>query len=183
LDDREFISRIGPVFLDSYFIVDQDLKIQDFNQAFTQMLDLRGAERRKLTGSFCYEKLRLEICKDKCIAVEAMKKNAPIRMEEIRGTTPDGRELVLELSAIPLRDASGQAKSVFVTHRDVTDERRLKARYHEEQTEHRRERGALLRIIEDRDVENENLRQRLTGQNTVVPQRRASRDPGPTKPT
>ena len=90
-DDREFMARIGPVILDSYFVVDQDLKILDFNPAFAQMLDVRGAERRKLVGSHCYDKLRLEICKDKCIALEAAKRNAPVRMEEIRGTTPDGR--------------------------------------------------------------------------------------------
>lgn len=170
------MSRFGAVFLDSWFVVDKDLRIQEFNPAFAQLLDLRPGERRKLIGVPCYEKLRLEICKENCIALETLKRNGHVRMEEIRGTTPDGRELVLELSAIPLRDADGNPTSVFVTHRDVTDERRLKARYLEEQTEHRRERASLLRIIEDRDVELENMRQRASVP-PPAPNRRSSRDP------
>jgi hypothetical protein len=89
-----------------------------------------------------------------------MEKQAPVRMNEIRGQTKDGRELVLELSAIPLRNEQGQITGVFVTHRDVTDERRLKERYLEEETEHKKERSGLLRVIEERDTEIEKLRQR-----------------------
>jgi PAS domain S-box-containing protein len=179
LDEREAMSRFGAVFLDSWFIVDKDLRIQEFNPAFTQMLDLRGGERRKLAGTPCYEKLRLEICKDNCIALEALKRNSHVRMEEIKGHTPDGRELVLELSAVPLHDANGNPTAVFVTHRDVTDERRLKARYLEEQTEHRRERASLLRIIEDRDIELEAAKQTQNRKSQPpMPPRRNSRDPG-----
>lgn len=166
-DDRQAIEQFGAVFLDSYFIVDRDRRILSFNQAFSQMLELRPGERRKLINTPCYERLRLEICKDNCIALECIKRGAPVRMEEIKGSTADGqRELVLELSAIPLKDETGNITSVFVTHRDVTDERRLKARYLEEQTEHRRERASLLKIIEDRDVEVENLRRQSKVQTT-----------------
>ena len=70
-------------------------------------------------------------------------------MEEIRGQTPDGRELVLELSAIPLKDENGQTTGVFVTHRDVTDESRLKARYLEEQAEHKDDDGLRGLVRED----------------------------------
>lgn len=156
--DEEFVKRFGAVFLDSYFVVDKDRHLLGFNQAFSQMLELRPSERRKLIGEHCYDKLRLEICKDRCIALEAIKKDSAVRMEEIRGTTAEGRELVLELSAIPLKDENGQTTSVFVTHRDVTDERRLKARYLDEQSDHRRERSSLLRIIEDREIELEDVR-------------------------
>lgn len=170
------MSRLGAVFLDSWFIVDPERRIQEYNQTFAQMLDLRPGERRRLAGTHCYERLRLEICRDNCIALETLKRGGHVRMEEIRGTTPEGRELVLELSAVPLRDAEGNITSVFVTHRDVTDERRLKARYLEEQTDHRRERASLLRIIEDRDVELENVRQRASVPPPAA-QRRHSRDP------
>src|SRR5689334_847501 len=111
------MSRFGAVFLDSWFIVDPELRILEFNPAFGQLLNLRGGERRKLIGTPCYEKMRLEICKENCIALEALKRNTHVRMEEIKGSTPDGREIVVELSAIPLRDANGTPTSVFVTHR------------------------------------------------------------------
>lgn len=173
MDDHEAINRVGPVFLDSYFVVDRERRITAHNAAFTQMLELRGADRRKLIGSPCYESLRLEICKNNCIALQCMEKQAPVRMNEIRGQTKDGRELVLELSAIPLRNEQGQITGVFVTHRDVTDERRLKARYLEEETEHKKERSGLLRVIEERDGEIEKLRQRSSqvSRSSISPKR------------
>jgi PAS domain S-box-containing protein len=157
-DDKDAINRIGAVFLDSYFVVDQELRIQSFNPAFPQMLGLRAAERRKLVNSFCYDHLKLEICRDRCIALEAINNKAAVRMNEIRGERPDGSELILELSAIPLKNDKGEVDGVFVTHRDVTDERRLKARYLEAQEHNKKERSALLKIIEERDVELEGVR-------------------------
>lgn len=154
-DDKDAINRLGAVFLDSYFVVDQELRIQSFNPAFSTMLGLRGAERRKLTHSFCYDHLKLEICRDRCIALEAINKKAAVRMNEIRGERTDGSELILELSAIPLKNEQGEIDGVFVTHRDVTDERRLKARYLEAQDHNKKERAALLKVIEERDVELE----------------------------
>jgi PAS domain S-box-containing protein len=164
VDDQEAVEKLGPVFIDSYFVVDRDRRILNHNGTFTQMLELRGADRRKAKGSPCYDLLRLEICQNGCIALQCMEKNAPVRMNEIRGRTKDGRELVLELSAMPIRDANGQTTGVLVTHRDVTDERRLKERYLEEETEHKKERLGLLRVIEERDVEIEKLQQRLNQQ-------------------
>lgn len=160
MDDHEAVNRLGPVFIDSYFVVDRERRVLSHNAAFTQMLELRGADRRKVKGSPCYESLRLEICKQDCIALQCMEKQAPVRMNEIRGQTKEGRELVLELSAVPLRNDQGQITGVLVTHRDVTDERRLKERYLEEETEHKKERSGLLRVIEERDTEIEKLRQR-----------------------
>jgi PAS domain S-box-containing protein len=158
-DDHDAVERLGPVFLDSYFVVDRERRVLTHNAAFAQMLDLRGADRRKIKGSPCYESLRLEICKSNCIALQCMEKQAPVRMNEIRGQTKDGRELVLELSAIPLRNEQGQITGVFVTHRDVTDERRLKDRYLEEQTEHRTKVESLLKIIRDKDEELDRVKQ------------------------
>jgi PAS domain S-box-containing protein len=154
-DDKEAIEKLGPVFLDSYFVVDRDRRIESFNQAFVQMVGLKPSERRKLTGSHCYETLRLEICKDRCIALECIKKEGHVRMEEIRGVDPSGRELVLELSAVPLRNDRGEITGAFVTHRDVTDERRLKQKFLEEQAQHRAERQSLLKVLEDRAKEPE----------------------------
>jgi PAS domain S-box-containing protein len=135
-DDRDAINRFGAVFFDSYFVVDKDRRITSHNAVFEQMLGLRPAQKRSVDGTHCFELLQLEICKERCIAVECLKKNAPVRMEEIKGKTPSGRDLVVEISAIPLRDDTGNIAGVFVTHRDVTDERRLKTRFKESQVEH-----------------------------------------------
>lgn len=160
MDEHDSVRVMAPAFLDSYFVVDRDRKIQEFNPAFGQMLQLRPSQRRKVTGSPCYDSLRLEICKKNCIALECFQQQAPVRMNEIQGRTADGQPLVLELAAIPIKNAQGQVSSVFVTHRDVTGERRLKQRYLEEQKQHTRERAELLNIIEDRDAEIEEMRRR-----------------------
>lgn len=145
MDDYDALNRIAPVFTDSYFVVDGDLRIADHNMAFAQLLGVRGADRRKVRGTPCYERLRLEICKNNCIARECFEKNSPVHMNEIRGRTKDGRDVVLELSAIPLRDEQERVTGALVIHRDVTGERRLKERYVEETEKHKKERGSTLR--------------------------------------
>jgi PAS domain S-box-containing protein len=157
-DDLDTIGRFGAVFFDSYFVVDKDRRIQKHNTVFEQMLGLRPAQRRAVDGAHCYELLQLEICKDRCIAVECLKRNAPVRMEEIKGKTPSGRELVLELSAIPLREESGAVVGVFVTHRDVTDERRLKTRFTEAQADHDKALAELKARVAAQDEELVQLR-------------------------
>jgi PAS domain S-box-containing protein len=159
-DDRLFLDRLAPVFLDSFFVVDSGRRLTKFNSAFVQLLGLRSTQRREVMGTPCYELLQLDICRDKCIALQALEKDGHIRMEEIRGRAPDGRELVLALSAIPLRGDDGSVVGVFVTHRDVTDERRLKTRSLEQQEAHRNERETLLKIIRDHEEELETLRRR-----------------------
>lgn len=158
MSDADFLKRFGPVFLDSYFVVDRERKIQSANNGFSQLLGLQPAERRKLAGTPCYEKMRLEICEKNCIALQCLERGAAVRMEEIKGRTPEGREIVVELSAVPVRDERGEVSGVFVTHRDVTDERRLKERYLEEGQAHKKERSSLLRIIEERESEISQLR-------------------------
>lgn len=157
-DDYDALKSLRSIFMDSYFAVDRERNLQDFNSTFVQMLDLNPGERRKLKGSKCYDWLKLEICKDKCIAMQCIEQDAPVRMQEIRGRSSAGRVLVVELSAVPLRNEQGETQGVLVTHRDVTDERRLKSRFSEEQDYHKRERSSLLRVIEERDEEIRRLK-------------------------
>jgi PAS domain S-box-containing protein len=144
---------MGPVFLDSYFVVDRNRRIQAFNEHFVQLIGYRPAQRRTVPGQQCFDLLKLEICKDNCIALKCLEKNGPVRMSEIKGKTPDGRDLVLELSAVPVRNEHNEITGVFVTHRDVSDERRLKTRFTEEQVEQRTKVETLLKIIRDKDEE------------------------------
>jgi PAS domain S-box-containing protein len=159
-DDLTAVDRLGKVFFDSYFVVDRERRIQSFNEGFVQLLGFRPAQRRAIKGAHCHKLLSLEICRDGCIALECLNKGGPVRKEEIRGKAPNGRELVLELSAIPLWNQVGQISGVFVTHRDVTDERRLKTSYLEEREAHANERDTLLKIIKEREEELDELRRR-----------------------
>lgn len=156
-DDKEAIDRLGGVFLDSYFVVNKELRIHAFNAGFPQLLGMRNPDKRKLSGAFCHDLLKLEICRERCIAIDAMTRGTAVRLDEIRGERPDGTPLMLQISAVPLKNAKGEIEGACVTHRDVTDERRLKDRYLEEQDRHQKERSNLLRIIEERDLEIERL--------------------------
>jgi PAS domain S-box-containing protein len=156
--DQKFLERFGTVFLDSYFVVDRNRRILQFNESFVQMIGYRPAQRRTVAGQQCFDLLKLEICRERCIALTCLERNGPVRMEEIKGKTPDGRDLVLELSAVPVRGDNDEVVGVFVTHRDVTDERRLKDRYVHEQEEQRSKTETLLKIIRDKDDELDKLR-------------------------
>lgn len=160
-NDLDAVRRLGPVLMDSYFVVDHERRISEFNKPLVDLLQLRPSERRNLPGTHCYDLLKLEICQDRCIALECLKKNAPVHMQEISGTTRDGRKVLFTLSAVPLRDDSGAVTGVLVTQRETSDERRLKDRFLEEQSNHQREREALLRIIKDRDQEIQKLQTKL----------------------
>ncbi|MFC1610515.1 PAS domain-containing protein [Myxococcota bacterium] len=162
-DDFDFIDRFGSVFLDSFFVVDRERRICKFNPAFAEMLGIRIAERRRINGKRCFELVEMDICRNNCIALQCLAKNGPVRMEEIRGKAPDGRELVLELSAMPVSGPQGQVTGVFVTHRDVTDERNLMTRYMGEQKENKSKVDALLKILQEREKELEGLRKKGRG--------------------
>jgi PAS domain-containing protein len=158
-DDLDALTRIGAIFMDGYLVIDRDRKISAANPVFAQMLGIRPGERRKLLGARCCEHLKLETCQKDCIALDCMKKNTPLRLQEIHGHTAEGAEFILDIGVVPLiqKDEVGGA---LITYRDVTDERKLKTRYMDEAAEHKEERTRLLRIIEDREVELENLRQK-----------------------
>lgn len=94
------------------------------------------------------------------MALECIKKNTPLRLQEIRAQTQGGREYVFEVNTLPLKDTKDRVTGALVIYRDVTDERKLKTRFMEEQSEHKRERSELLKIIEARELEVEQARKR-----------------------
>lgn len=161
VDDNECLERISPAISDAYFVVDKDRRIVASNRAFSDLLGARSAERRRIQNTQCHQQLNLEICKDRCIALACLKKGETVRMHEVHGETANGRSIVLELTAMPLRTEAGETSGVLVVQREVTDERRLKQRFLDEQAERASEREALLRIIQQRDAELQDLRAKL----------------------
>ncbi len=158
--DRDFIELLTALSYDPVFVVDQDRRITHFNEPFAMMLGLRAAQRRRIEGTVFSDLIEFGDPGQACIA-DCLSLDRNVRVQSVTARVPDGRELVLEMSALPLRGDDDRITGVVVLHRDVTDEHRLKVRYHEEKEAHLNERESLLRIIKDRDIDIERLKKRL----------------------
>ena len=125
------------------------------------MLGLNARQRRSVEGT-AYEKLlTLDRAGQACIT-ECLRKDGNVRMQSVSAKGPDGRTLVLDISALPVRNDAGAISGVVVLHRDVTDEQGLRDKYDRLQAEQTSERESLLRIINDRDAELKKLKSKVT---------------------
>jgi PAS domain-containing protein len=144
---------VSDVIIDSYFIVDQDRNIVDFNRAFFSLLPRQVA--RGLKGKKCYEVLELNICKDACIAHQCWKDKRQVRLDEIKGRVPgsDAGEMRFILSAVPILDAAGNPLGALQIQRNVTDEAMVQVKYQEMLENEARERERLASQIRLRTKE------------------------------
>ncbi|MCC6746500.1 MAG: PAS domain-containing protein [Deltaproteobacteria bacterium] len=125
------LQQLAEVIIDSYFIVDTDRNIVDFNRAFHAMLP--RALARNLKTKKCYEVLQLSICKDKCIAHECWKTGRQVRLDEITGRVAgEEGDLRFILSGIPIRSDEGQVIGAMEVQRNVTDEAIVQSKYQQQ---------------------------------------------------
>ncbi|MCP4446092.1 MAG: PAS domain-containing protein [Myxococcales bacterium] len=122
--------RVAPAIIDSYFIVDHDRKIVDFNRAFYAMLPRQIA--RGLKGKKCFEVLELNVCRDSCVAQQCWKEGKQVRLDEISGTIigdAEAQKMRFILSAVPITDPQGQHVGALEIQRNVTDEAEVQIKY------------------------------------------------------
>lgn len=146
--------RVASAIVDSYFVVDTERRIVDFNRAFFAMLPRQVA--RGLKGKRCYEVLELNICKSECIAQQCWADNRHVRLDEISGKVlgdPDAKELRFILSAVPITDETGTAVGALEIQRNVTDEAVVQVKYQEMLETEARERERLANQIRVRTKE------------------------------
>lgn len=140
------------VLIDSYFVVDHERNIVDYNRAFFSLFPRQVA--RGLKGRKCYEVLQLNICKGRCIAQQCWSERKQVRLDEIDGR-PAGTEKQMRfiLSAIPIYDEHGQVVGALEMQRDVTDEAMVQVKYQEMLEHEARERERLIGQIRARTRE------------------------------
>src|SRR5687767_13898586 len=119
--------QVSDALIDSWFVVDNDRNIVDFNRAFIGMLPHNGA--RCLKGKKCFEVIELNICKDRCIAHQCWRDKRQVRLDEITGHVlgaqnerGEATEMRFILSAIPIYDDAGAQIGALEVQRNVTDE-------------------------------------------------------------
>ena len=139
--------------IDSWFIVDQDRTIVEFNRTFYGMLPRNVA--RGLKGKKCYEVLELNICKEQCIAHQCWRDHRQVRLDEIKGAVHggDGGEMRFILSALPIYDDAGNPIGALEIQRNVTDEATVQVKYQEMLESEARERERLAQQIRARTKE------------------------------
>lgn len=143
---------IADVVIDSYFVVDNDRTIVDFNRAFFAMLPRQVA--RGLKGKKCYEVIELNICKEACIAHQCWRDRRQVRLDEITGRVQGGEgEMRFILSAVPIYDGNGQQIGALEVQRNVTDEAMVQVKYQEMLETEARERERLAQQIRARTKE------------------------------
>src|SRR6188768_1436190 len=113
--------RVNNAIVDSYFIVDTERRIVDFNRAFHALLPRSVA--RGLKGKHCFEVLELNICANECIARQCWSDNRHVRLDEISGNIAgETQKLRFILSAVPITDEAGNPVGALEIQRNVTDE-------------------------------------------------------------
>ena len=150
---QEF-KRVAPAIVDSYFVVDRDRRIVDFNRAFYAMLPRQVA--RGLKGKKCYEVIELNICKSECIAQQCWNDNRHVRLDEISGHIvgdAEAKQMRVILSAVPITDEAGQHVGALEIQRNVTDEAVVQVKYQEMLETEARERERLANQIRARTRE------------------------------
>ena len=150
----EEFKRIAPAIVDSYFVVDRDRRIVDYNRAFYAMLPRSVA--RTVKGMHCYDAINLDICHSDCIAQQCWRDGRHVRLDEITGRIPgdeEPRELRFILSAIPITDENGEHVGALEIQRDVTDQAEVQSKYRAMLESEARERERLATQIRTRTRE------------------------------
>ena len=144
--------RVASAIVDSYFVVDTERRIVDFNRAFFTLLPRQVA--RNLKGKHCYEVLELNICKSECIAQQCWAGNRHVRLDEISGSIAgEPQKLRFILSAVPITDEHGNPVGALEIQRNVTDEAVVQVKYQEMLETEARERERLANQVRARTKE------------------------------
>jgi PAS domain-containing protein len=146
--------RVASAIVDSYFVVDKERRIVDFNRAFYALLPRQVA--RGLKGKKCFEVVELNICKNECIAEQCWRDNRHVRLDEIDGTIigdSEAQQLRFILSAVPVTNQAGENVGALEIQRNVTDEAVVQVKYQEMLETEARERERLANQIRARTKE------------------------------
>lgn len=112
--------------IDASVILDSERRILYYNRAYESLAKLKGRKLRAAVdgGAKCFEVLPLSICESACVGCLALKKQRPLRVDEIEGIG-HSEPMTFIVTAVPTSDGR-----IIETYRDVTadvrNQRRLK---------------------------------------------------------
>lgn len=145
------LKRVAPALIDSYFIVDNERKIVDFNRAFYSMFPrqvARGLKNKVYSGV-------IDLSIASCIVQQCWSENRHVRLDEISGTIVgvESQQMKFIMSAVPIGDDNDQHVGALVILRNVTDEAEVQVKYQEMLETEAQERERLATQIRTRTKE------------------------------
>ncbi|MBL4637388.1 MAG: PAS domain-containing protein [Kofleriaceae bacterium] len=146
------LKQVAPALIDSYFIVDAERKIIEFNRAFYAMFPrqvARGLKNKVYSGV-------IELNIGTCIVEQRWTENRHVRLDEISGTIigdAEAQQMKFILSALPITDGAQQHVGALVILRNVTDEAEVQVKYQEMLETEAQERERLATQIRTRTKE------------------------------
>jgi PAS domain S-box-containing protein len=102
---------------DGVLAIDVDHNITAFNPAAAT---ITGVRRDEAIGRKCFDVLRAEVCDEGCPAREAMRTKATVTNRRVTLLNAEGKEIVVSISAAPLRDGDGNVVGGVETFRDLS---------------------------------------------------------------
>ena len=149
MGDLDRTKSLAGAIRDPWFIVDADRNIRDHNEAFLKLIGGDDPQGRK-----CYELLELSMCRDDCIALQAIHQGGPARRDDVEGVLAATRDpVVVEGGAAPLTDVEEMPAGALVVYRDVTAAARTREAHEEALDLEASKRQELERTLKERTRE------------------------------
>ena len=108
---------------DGVMAVDSEQTITAFNPAAAV---ITGVPHNEAIGRKCFDVLRPDVCDDACPVRQAMATGATVNPRRVTIINAEGDEIVVSISAAPLRDRAGNIVGGVETFRDLSAVERLR---------------------------------------------------------
>jgi PAS domain S-box-containing protein len=123
---RDYLNRILNGMYDAVMVIDRNYKIRDVNDRF---IKLYGSGRENIIEHNCYEITHASSrpCHGlghKCPLPEAIRTRAPAFYEH-KHKSSNKMELILEIAAFPIYDASGEVEYIVEVQHDITEYKKV----------------------------------------------------------
>ena len=108
---------------DGVLAIDSEQRITAFNPAAAA---ITGMPQDEAVGRKCFDVLRPDVCNDACPVLQAMATGATVNSRRVTIINAEGEEIIVSISAAPLRDRAGNIVGGVETFRDLSAVERLR---------------------------------------------------------
>lgn len=126
-ETKEHLERILDTLEERICVMDKDMKIISYNDAFSKEMALSSTD---ILGRTCYEALHdfsredfERDCQDRCIVLDSFEKGEPV--ESVHRHERDDGFVYHESRALPLRKGGEETQQVVYIVKDITEKKRI----------------------------------------------------------